>query len=72
VLYVDGISRVALTGSQSAVGTNDLTIGVSGFIDSFMFGELCLVGTWRNRILSASDVTALYNGGNGLSYAQMA
>lgn len=34
-------------------------------------GRIDQVGLWKNRILSSSDITALYNGGAGLSFAQM-
>jgi Arm domain-containing DNA-binding protein len=54
-------------------GTSNLVLGADAAgTGQFLTGNLCLFGTWRNRILSASDVTALYNSGNGLSYAAMA
>jgi hypothetical protein len=72
VLYVDGAS--AATGSSSAdgAGTSTLYIGADSTPGGFYTGNLALYGTWRNRVLSAGDVTALYNSGNGLSYAAMA
>ena len=44
---------------------NSLTGGASDYY-------LDQVGLWKNRILTSSDISALYNGGAGLSYAQMA
>lgn len=73
VMYVDG-SQVATNtyGGSSAAGAGTLWLGSNYAGSSFFDGNLCLFGTWRNRILSAGDVTLLYNSGNGLSYAAMA
>lgn len=75
VFYVDGASAVSGTaGGVSLAGTSDFYIGANtngGAPGTFWDGNICLVGTWRNRILTAGDVTLLYNSGNGLSYAAM-
>ena len=72
IVYIDGAS--AATGNSNTVpaGTSQLNIGASPLPNIYWGGNLCLFGTWRNRILSAGDVTLLYNSGAGLSYAAMA
>jgi len=35
-------------------------------------GSVAFVGFWQGRVLSAGDVSLLYNSGNGRTYAQMA
>lgn len=72
IMYIDGVSVGTKTWGSGAVGTGDLRIGSNYGTSGFWNGNLCLYGTWRNRILSAGDVTLLYNSGNGLSYAAMA
>jgi hypothetical protein len=73
VCYVNGSQYSSTTESNVTAGTSTLFLGADAAgTGGFMTGNLCLFGTWRNRILSAADVTALYNGGNGLSYAAMA
>jgi hypothetical protein len=75
IIYVNGSSAASATSSVGAVGTSDFYIGANtngGAPSGFMDGGISLVGIWRNRILSAGDVTLLYNSGAGLSYAAMA
>lgn len=73
VLYVDGASAATSTGSGTGPGgTSDFRVGASGDLAQYMSGNICLVGVWKSRILSAGEVTQLYNSGNGLSYAAMA
>lgn len=64
----------AFTATQVGGDTGTLEIGrnTNQGIDSCWDGRLQRVGYWKNRVLSASDITALYNGGAGLSYAAMA
>ena len=71
-IYIDGASAATATAANDPAGTSTLHIGANSTPGGYLDGNLCLYGTWRNRILSASDVTALYNSGNGLSYAAMA
>jgi len=73
VCYLDGSQFSSTTEASATAGTSTLFLGANstgtgGYLD----GNLCLFGTWRNRILSAGDVTLLYNSGAGLSYAAMA
>lgn len=72
IMYIDGSSFASNTGSSDPAGTSQLNIGADPAPGTFWGGQLCMFGTWRNRILSAGDVTLLYNSGNGLSYAAMA
>ena len=71
ILYVDGSSAATGSSSSDGAGTSTLYIGAAGDLTTFWSGNMALFGTWRSRILSAPDVTALYNGGAGLSYAAM-
>lgn len=47
----------------------DIRIGTDG--SSYFNGRMRRVGFWK-KVLSASEITQLYNSGNGLSYAAMA
>lgn len=74
IMYIDGASSATNTYTgATGTGTGQFNIGSSlGAAPSvFYSGNQALVGTWRNRILSSGDVTLLYNGGAGLSYAGM-
>lgn len=76
-IYVDG----SAAGSQ-AVGFANITeragafnIGVSlAGVSASASQDVLIdqVGLWKARVLSAANVTALYNSGSGLSYAAMA
>lgn len=46
--------------------------GSSSFASSAQDILIDQVGIWQGRVLSAADVAELYNGGAGLTYAQMA
>jgi concanavalin A-like lectin/glucanase superfamily protein len=73
VCYLDGTQFSSTTEVNVTAGTSNLVLGADAAgTGQFLTGNLCLFGTWRNRILSAADVTSLYNGGAGLSYAAMA
>lgn len=72
IIYNDGASAGSGTSTQSGAGTSQLNIGATGTPGNFFGGNMALFGTWRSRILSAGDVTLLYNSGAGLSYAAMA
>lgn len=75
VLYVDGSASGAgntLTGTMNSHASAPLGIGQQ---NTAPIGTACLIdqcGFWKGRVLSAGDVTALYNSGNGLSYEAMA
>jgi hypothetical protein len=71
IVYIDG-SSAATASSGAAAGTSQLNIGANATPGNYWAGNIALFGVWRNRILSAGDVTLLYNGGAGLSYAAMA
>lgn len=72
IVYIDGASSGSGTGSANPTGTSQLNIGADAAPANFFGGNIALFGIWRSRILSAGDVTLLYNGGAGLSYAAMA
>lgn len=72
VCYLNGSQYSSTTESNATAGTSTLYLGATGGGVAAFDGQMCLFATWRNRILSAADVTALYNSGNGLSYAAMA
>lgn len=73
-IYVNGSFANSSTASTNhPAGTSTFCIGAdSGGAGNFFGGNIALVGTWVGRVLSAGDVTLLYNGGAGLSYAAMA
>jgi len=73
-IYVNGTDTTsgspALTGTMNSSASAPLNVGRDG---ATIIGA-CLIdqaGFWKGRILSAGDVTALYNSGSGLSYAAM-
>ena len=71
-IYINGSFAASSNGANPTAGTSEFRIGTDGGLSGFLSGNMALVGTWRNRILSSSDVSLLYNSGNGLSYAAMA
>ena len=71
-LYVDGSAVSNNTASNPPSGTGNLHIGASGSPGNYVDGRIALVGLWKSRVLSAGDVTALWNSGAGLSFAAMA
>jgi hypothetical protein len=71
--YVDAGTPVTnVPGLGSVNSTSSVLIGEDG--DGNVFGDAVVdqVGIWKGRVLSATDVTNLYNGGAGLSWAAMA
>jgi hypothetical protein len=75
-LYVDGssVGTGTLTGTlQSSAGAS-LNFGGTGGASPVATNPLLVdqAGFWKGRVLSAGDVTALYNSGSGLSWAAMA
>lgn len=75
VLYVNGSasgSGATLTGTMNSSASAPLNVGrnPSATINAASLIDQC--GFWKGRVLSAGDVTALYNSGNGLSWAAMA
>jgi hypothetical protein len=73
-IYVDNNTPGTQTLSSTAnSSTGALNIGRNADDGvSFLTGTIDQVGYWKGRVLSAADVSALYNGGAGLSYAAMA
>lgn len=71
VMYIDGASSNTATAPANTAGTSNLQLGCTAALGGFWTGNMALFGTWRNRVLSAGDVTLLYNSGAGLSYAAM-
>lgn len=64
------ISTLAMAGSARAAGVEDFWVGgaqltaTPRFVTNGMFDEF---GAW-NRLLNATELTNLYNGGNGVTY----
>ena len=73
-LYKNGssVGTATLTGTLNSSASAPLNFGYSGSAISNINSTVDQAGFWKNRVLSASDVTALYNSGNGLSWAAMA
>jgi hypothetical protein len=59
-------------GTSPSSETAVFQIGKDANAAAYADGRICRVGIWQGRALGSSDVTALYNGGAGLSYAAMA
>lgn len=73
-IYVDGASAGTNTLSGTLNSTSSAPINI-GRTPGNIISVACTIdqcGFWKGRVLSASDVTALYNSGAGLSYAAMA
>ncbi len=68
-LYINGsIENSSILNAGILKGSDNLTLGSKSTPDTFFDGTLDEVGFWINRILSPSDVSALYNGGDGNAY----
>jgi hypothetical protein len=67
--YIDGILQDSTSYSTALVSSTGWGIGNATFSDTgnTYNGSIDEVGVWR-RALSQADVTALYNGGAGLTY----
>ncbi len=75
ILYVNGGSPVTqnLGGLTMNSTTNPFRIGSDpGGADIVTACQLDQAGFWKGRVLSPTDITNLYNGGAGLTYAAMA
>jgi hypothetical protein len=71
-LYLDAGAPFTVTpGGTLVASTLPLTMGNS---DATGFGDAAVdqCGIWKGRVLSVSDISHLYNGGAGLSWAAMA
>ena len=65
-IYVDGVLQGTAVGSARAISGKNLLFGdMRG--DRYFNGRLDEIGIW-NKTLSASEITELYNSGNGLAY----
>lgn len=70
---VGGVTSAAHTGGIIA-GTNALNVGRSGTGAEYVIGQMQSVAIWKSAagaggLLTAEQLTALYNGGAGLAYA---
>ena len=76
ILYVNGSSDgTGTNGSMTfTAGVGPVNIGNknNSGAGNGIVGLIDQVGYWIGRVLSPSDVSALYNGGSGLTYAAMA
>lgn len=74
-LYVNANSTPVVTGGSTRTGTGSdptaagtfFEIGADDVNSRFLSGLMDEVGAW-SRVLSSSEITELYNGGNGLQY----
>lgn len=74
VLYKNGsqVGTGTLTGTMNSSASAPLNFGHDGAAISPVNSVVDQAGFWKGRVLSSGDVTALYNSGNGLSWAAMA
>lgn len=73
-IYVNGTASGAgatLTGTVQSSASAPISIGSLAGATFMPAGVIDQVGFWKGRVLSSSDVTALYNSGAGLTYAAM-
>ena len=67
-IYIDGVERASNVPTTTMPNlANDAFIGQSGDNNNYMDGVIDEVGIW-NRTLNQSEITSLFNLGNGLSY----
>lgn len=73
VIYKNGsqVGTGTLTGTLNSSASAPLSFGNNGAAISGVNSVVDQAGFWKGRILSAGDFTALYNSGNGLSWAAM-
>jgi len=73
ILYKNGsqVGTTTLTGTLNSSASAPLNFGNNGSTISSQNSKVDQAGFWKGRVLSAGDVTALYNSGSGLSYAAM-
>jgi hypothetical protein len=73
ILYKNGsqVGTATLTGTMNSTASAPLNVGNDGtaIIPAAVLVDQC--GFWKGRVLSAGDVTSLYNSGNGLTWAAM-
>jgi len=71
-IYVDNSAPVSATSESgnktTPISTLGRIVGSVGASRGYFIGALDEIGIW-NKVLTASEVSALYNGGNGLSYS---
>lgn len=61
----NGTPETAADSTGATDGTNELRVGRQG--SAYFDGRIDALGIWR-RVLSAAEITQLYNSGNGLEY----
>ncbi len=73
-LYLNGNSTPIVSGASTSTGTNSnsglaegFNIGYESSSGRFWWGLVDEVGVW-GRVLSSSEISSLYNSGNGLTY----
>ena len=68
----NGTPAEAAHSAGCQVSTNPFRLGAyyGSFGDHFMYGLIDQAGLW-NRVLTSAERTLLYNGGSGLSYANL-
>jgi hypothetical protein len=69
-LYINNSATTANNATHTSLDTNATAFVVGGpttLAGDWLHGKLDEMGIW-NRVLSPSEVTALYNSGNGLTY----
>jgi hypothetical protein len=74
ILYKNGsqVGTATLTGTMTSSASAPLSFNAHNTAIGTQNFVVDQAGFWKGRVLSAADVTALYNSGNGLSYAAMA
>lgn len=66
-LYVDGVSRMTGTTGTANVASSYFSAGANAAGSLFLNAYMDECGVW-SRALSSTEITSLYNSGNGLQY----
>lgn len=71
-MYINGVAETPITNTQATLeGTDPLQLGAGTSQGLYWDGLIDEFGFWK-RVLTSSEVTELYNGGNGRDYSYIA
>lgn len=67
----NGALETAAAPASVHQGTRPLWGGIHDYISAVLDGGLCSWGFWKGRVLSTTERTWMYNGGNGRRYSEL-
>lgn len=75
IVVNNGTANTVATSGATGSNAQQFTMAVNwtfpGSSNGFLDGVIDQCGFWQNRVLNSTDISNLYNGGAGLSYAAM-